>query len=86
MLVDLDLSFPHVGYAVGHSVGGAVVRNQLRRRLRALMSIHGADLTPGWYLLGVSAEARTYDFAQLGRNVDRLVSAIQAHSVQGSSR
>lgn len=86
MLVDPDLCFPHVGYAIGRQVGGAVVRNRLRRRLQAIMSNHDVNLTPGWYLLGVSVVARTYSFAQLGTNVGRLVDAIKAQNVQGASR
>lgn len=86
MLVDPNLSFPHVGYAIGRHIGGAVVRNRLRRRLRAIMSSHGTDLAPGWYLLGVSGLARTYSYAQLEGNVRRLIQAIQAHSVQKSFR
>lgn len=80
MLVDSSLSFPHVGYVIGRQIGGAVARNRLRRRLRAIMSIHGPNLPPGWYLLGVSVRAQTYDFSQLENNVGRLIEAIRAHS------
>ena len=38
---------PRVAYAVGRRVGSAVVRNRVRRRLRAAVAEHGADLAPG---------------------------------------
>mgnify|MGYP001569640998 CR=1 FL=1 len=83
-MVDPTLAIPHVGYAIGAHVGGAVVRNQLRRRLQAIMKIHNDDLVPGWYLCGVSVAARTYGYAQLAENVERLIKAIQAHHIRGS--
>lgn len=86
MLVDPNLSFPHVGYAIGGHIGGAVVRNRLRRRLRTIVNTHESDLAPGWYLLGVSIPVRTYGYAQLESNVRRLIQAIQARSVQKSFR
>ncbi len=86
MLVDPSLSFPHVGYAIGRQIGGAVERNRLRRRLRAIMSTHDMDLSPGWYLFGVSVAARTYGYAQLEASMGRLIRAIQAHSAQKSGQ
>ena len=46
---------PRVAYAVGRSVGGAPVRNRVRRRLRALARTHADQLAPGWYLVGADA-------------------------------
>ena len=52
---------PQVAYAVGRRAGGAVVRNQLRRRLRAAVRDARALLQPGAYLVGASAEATAID-------------------------
>lgn len=68
-----------MGYAIGRHIGGAVVRNSLRRRLRAIMKTHQTELSPGWYLIGVSETVRTYGFAQLAGNAARLIQAIQSH-------
>jgi ribonuclease P protein component len=80
MLVDSNLSFPHVGYAIGRQVGGAVRRNRLRRRLQAIMSTHDTDLAPGWYLIGVSVAAGSYGYTQLKDNLERLLRVIRVHS------
>ena len=81
-MVDQNLSMPHMGYAIGRQIGGAVVRNRLRRRLRAIMKTHETDMSPGWYLVGVSQTGRSYGFAQLAGNATRLIQAIQTHAVQ----
>lgn len=73
-----------MGYAIGRPIGNAVVRNRLRRRLRAIMRTRQNDLSPGWYLIGVSASARHFGFAQLESSVSRLIRAIHSHSVQKS--
>ena len=56
---------PRVAYAIGRSVGGAVERNRLRRRLRAIMSELGAQLAPGAYLVGAAPEAAALSFGEL---------------------
>jgi ribonuclease P protein component len=53
-----------VAYAVGRAVGGAVVRNRLRRRLRAAVFELG-PLRPGAYLVGAAPEAASLPFGEL---------------------
>jgi ribonuclease P protein component len=54
-----------VAYSIGRAVGGAVVRNRVRRRLRAVVaSVAGSPLLPhGWLLVGArpNASERTFD-------------------------
>ena len=83
-MVDPNLSIPHIGYAIGRQIGGAVVRNRLRRRLRAIMSTHQTDFSPGWYLIGVSEAARSYDYSQLESSASRLIQAIRTQNLQKS--
>jgi ribonuclease P protein component len=46
---------PRVAFAVARRVGTAVVRNRLRRRIRAILA--DAGLAPGAYLVSVRPEA-----------------------------
>lgn len=56
---------PRVAYAIGRTVGPAVVRNRIRRRLRSLVAELAADLAPGDYLIGVAPAAAQISFAAL---------------------
>lgn len=64
-----------VAYAVGRRVGGAVVRNQLRRRLRSAVSAieDGAGLFPGAYLVAPSRETSTLGYEELVSTVHRAI-------------
>jgi len=42
---------PRAGFVVSRAVGGAVVRNTVRRRLRHLVRAHLAELAPGSLLV-----------------------------------
>lgn len=52
-------------YAVGRKVGGAVVRNRLKRQLRAIMAVEAAQLPPGMFLVRVAPDAASLDFSRL---------------------
>ena len=56
-----------VGYTASKKVGGAVVRNRARRRLRALArEVIAAEAVPGYdYVLIARAETATRDYAAL---------------------
>ncbi|MBV8296144.1 MAG: ribonuclease P protein component [Acidimicrobiia bacterium] len=56
---------PAVAYAVGRRVGGAVVRNRLRRRLRACVAEVAPSLEPGAYLVAAGAGAAVLPPGQL---------------------
>jgi ribonuclease P protein component len=70
-----DAHPPRVAYAVGRAVGGAVVRNRLRRRLRAVMTELGPHLRSGTYLVGAAPEAANVPFGALREMVSGAVEA-----------
>ncbi|MPZ25308.1 MAG: ribonuclease P protein component [Micromonosporaceae bacterium] len=59
---------PRAGFVVSRAVGGAVVRNRVRRRLRHLVRGHLAELPPGSQLvvraLPAAADARPAQLAE----------------------
>jgi ribonuclease P protein component len=57
---------PRVAYAVPRSVGNAVVRNRVRRRLRSLVQSHASQLREGHaYLIGAAASAANTTYPEL---------------------
>lgn len=67
---------PAVAYAIGRKVGGAVVRNRIRRRLRAIVSELAPQLAPGAYLVGVAPEATSLSFGELKAIVSDALEAV----------
>ncbi|WP_420452048.1 ribonuclease P protein component [Ilumatobacter sp.] len=63
-----------VAFAINRAVGNAVVRNRLRRRLRAILS--GLDVPHGSYLVGCRPAAAELTFDQLRGTTQRLVERI----------
>ena len=65
---------PRVAYAVGKRVGPAVVRNRVRRRLRAATTARRAELMPGAaYLFGAGPMAASASFAELDAAMSELL-------------
>jgi len=54
-----------VAYSIGKKVGGAVVRNKLRRRLRAAMDELRPTMAPGLYLIKCDFSAKELSYEQL---------------------
>ncbi len=55
------------GFTIGKATGGAVVRNRVRRRLRAALRelLAGGHLSPGTFLLGGGATLATMPWSEL---------------------
>lgn len=51
------LAHPRFGIATGRKVGGSVVRNRIRRRLRAILRTWDRGGQPGWDILIVARPA-----------------------------
>lgn len=55
-----------VGITVGKKLGGAVVRNRVRRRLREVYRLNEAAFSPGWDIVVVArSRCINADFAKL---------------------
>jgi ribonuclease P protein component len=69
---------PRVAYAVGRPVGSAVVRNRLRRQLRARVAAQAqaGRLPPGFYLFGATPSAAELDATSLTTMFSQLMTSI----------
>ena len=74
-VTDGALVHPRVGYAVGRTVGRAVVRNHVKRRLRSIMIELSREgwLPGGLYLVGARAGADQIPFVDLTSSARTLV-------------
>lgn len=66
---------PRAAFMIGKATGGAVVRNRVRRRLRAALRqlLTEGRLPAGSYLLGATAEVATMPWSELVQLVDDTV-------------
>ena len=70
---------PRVGFTVGKVLGGSVQRNRIRRRVRAAVQRHVAQLTrPLDVVLHPRKSVMTMEFAQLDSEVEQILAALQA--------
>ncbi len=57
-----------MGYTVSSRLGGAVVRNRVRRRLREIARLNAPEMKTGWDIVVVArAHAVTASYAELDR-------------------
>ncbi|MGO9028376.1 MAG: ribonuclease P protein component [Acidimicrobiales bacterium] len=68
-------------YALGKNLGGAVVRNRLRRRLRAVVAELGPGLPPGAYLVSTSPAVTGLTFDELRMAMDQALESATGHPV-----
>jgi ribonuclease P protein component len=65
------------GFIIPRAVGGAVVRNTIRRRLRHLLRDRWAALPAGALLVvRVQPDAARQSFGELGRDLDAALAAV----------
>jgi len=74
VIVEPPGSPPRLGFVIGRSVGGAVVRNRLRRRLRAAFATaaESGAMVSGRYVIGASPKAVELTFDQLSAAVGSI--------------
>jgi ribonuclease P protein component len=69
-----DRSETRFGLSTPRTLGGAVQRNRVRRRLRALLRERVGDIGPGWDLLLIARPAAgDATYAELGAAIDVLL-------------
>ncbi len=67
------LTFSRYGFSVGRRLGGAVVRNRVKRRLREILRL--LPLEPGWDIIFIARpQAAGASFARLKKVVSVLLS------------
>ena len=69
---------PRLAFSIGRTVGPAVARNRLRRRLRAAVQSLAGDrrLVNGWLLLGARPTALERTFDQLTAEVAGMLATV----------
>ncbi len=65
-----------MGYAIGRTLGTAVVRNRVKRRLRAAVATANMPLTSGFYVISADATAATVPFASLVASLESAAAAL----------
>jgi ribonuclease P protein component len=71
-----ELSYSRVGYAVSRRVGGAVVRNRVKRRLRAIMD--ELPIRPGYDVVAIPQHSiATASFESIQRATRRCARRLQ---------
>ncbi|MCB1257771.1 MAG: ribonuclease P protein component [Microthrixaceae bacterium] len=76
-----------VAFAIPRRVGPAVVRNRLRRQVKAVFDelTKGPALNSGAYLVIVRAEARGSDYAQLRSWIVRAIEKLNNRTIEPQS-
>lgn len=66
------------GFSIKKALGGAVVRNRIRRRLREMVRCHREEIPPGWDIVihPKSAVAKA-PFAALAEELVRVLKKVQ---------
>lgn len=86
MVPDSAAAGVHVAFATPKRIGSAVVRNRVRRQVRALMHAQAATLPRGWYLIGIEAAPVDNSWGQLsGLLATALPRAVQRAKHQTST-
>jgi ribonuclease P protein component len=76
---------PRVAYAIGRNIGPAVVRNRVRRRLRAAAAQSSDLLREGCaYLVGVGPGADSLTFGELRTTLRACLTASSAQAAVAS--
>ena len=68
------LSVSRFGWSIKKTLGTAVRRNRIRRRLREIVRLHLQEITPGWdIVIHPRSSVATAEFSELARELLRLI-------------
>jgi ribonuclease P protein component len=69
-----DLPQSRFGFSIKRALGGAVVRNRMRRRMRELVRLHRKEISAGWdFVIHPKANVASVAFATLENDLVRLL-------------
>ena len=69
-----DLPHSRFGFSIKRTLGGAVVRNRIRRRVREAIRLHREEISPGWdFVIHPKASVEKAGFATLENDLVRLL-------------
>ena len=69
-----DLPESRFGFSIKRALGGAVVRNRIRRRVRELVRLHRKEISAGWdFVIHPKANVQGAEFAALKNDLVRLL-------------
>jgi ribonuclease P protein component len=63
----------NVAFAIGRKVGNAVLRNRIRRRLRALLDDFNPQPKPGFYLIRCGLETGNLSYDELHNHLRKAL-------------
>lgn len=73
-------------YAISKRVGGAVVRNKIRRRLRSVLDESAKSIQPGKYLIRCGVETKGLSYDELRTHLLRALQRLESKSLSTYTR
>jgi len=71
-----ELPESRFGFSIKRALGGAVVRNRMRRRIREAIRLHREEISAGWdFVIHPKANVESAAFAALESDLMRLLKA-----------
>ena len=71
-----ELAQSRFGFSIKRALGGAVVRNRMRRRMREVLRLHREEISAGWdFVIHPKANVASAEFAALASELLRLLKA-----------
>jgi len=69
-----ELPLSRFGFSIKKALGGAVVRNRIRRRMREIVRCHRLEIPPGWdFVIHPKSSVAIAEFAPLTTDLLRLL-------------